>query len=80
MSRPDASLPKDEPKVDVVTYHARTSDLVVGVVSCDNTDLQLLISIDICDELGRSDSLFYTPKRTKVAACHTNDPQYRSQQ
>ena len=39
MIRPDTSLPILDPSVDVVTYHARTSDLVEGVVNCDKTDL-----------------------------------------
>lgn len=43
MILPDASLPRLEPSVDVVTYHARTSDLVVGVVSCDTIDLRLSV-------------------------------------
>lgn len=40
MIRPDASLPMLEPSVDIVTYHANTSARVVGVVSCERTDLE----------------------------------------
>lgn len=48
MIRPEASLPIDDPSVDVVTYHASTSDLVDGVVSCDITDLFVrYVSVDV---------------------------------
>lgn len=39
MSLPETSLPRVEPRAEVVTYHANTSALVDGVVSWDNTDL-----------------------------------------
>jgi len=39
MILPEASLPIAEPSPEVVTYHARTSDLVDEVVSCEMVDL-----------------------------------------
>ena len=39
MILPEASLPIAEPSPEVVTYHARTSDLVDDVVSCEMIDL-----------------------------------------
>ena len=42
--RPDVSLPTLDPKVEVVTYQARTSDRVEGVVSCESIDLTCGVS------------------------------------
>ena len=47
MIRPDASLPKLEPIAEIVTYHARTSALVLGVVSWDSTDLEYLLALKV---------------------------------
>lgn len=42
--RPAASEPTDKPHVDMVTYHASTSDLLAGVVRCDMMDLVMLLA------------------------------------
>ena len=73
--RPDASLPIDEPSVDVVTYHARTSDLVEGVVSCDSTDLILVSAHTTTRVFVDVDSLLNTPEWSKVASGNTNHTQ-----
>ena len=74
MILPDASLPMLEPRVEVVTYHARTSARIEGVVSCDKTDLCH------CQNTRNSlcflrYSLLYTSKRPKVATSDTDHAQ-----
>lgn len=73
MILPDTSLPILEPSVAVVTYQARTSALVEGVVNCDRTDLwrrQGLPSHSASQHL-----LLYASERPKVSTCHTDHPQ-----
>ena len=52
MTRPEVSLPKLDPNVDVVTYHAKTSARVFGVVSCERTDLYQTIQ-QVCQLVSK---------------------------
>ena len=77
MILPDASLPRLDPSVAVVTYHARTSDLDFGVVSCDKTDLCLISATRNFDILARN-LLLYASKRAKVTPSDANHTYDRS--
>ena len=69
MMRPAASEPMDKPHVDIVTYHASTSDLLAGVVRCDMMDLVMLLAGCNIQDRIMVEILFDSSERAEVAAC-----------